>query len=1120
MKKLLLTALACLGLGSFANAAPFVEGQAYRLKHNSSEFYFNMEIDGRGDNWGRSCASLVPKDQASVLYFVQNPDESTQWQIHVNSSEGPNLSSNSYWNSIINSSDNYYWTVNEFDGEDNIVVFTRTGTSTSSNNCLGPNVGAAANAAAIWTNQNGSEANKLNYCKWSVEPIVPCPITLSYTYDGKVYTLPLATVSSGDTYTPPTFDESVITLSGVPEGPVTAPVTITGTLKDGVKLFKLVSAAASNLWANAGETNFLLGTEANAEWLVYVPDGDNFKIYSLTNRKYVTPYGGGANNVTFTDNSADAATFKLWKKNDGSEGISLSSAADTGTSTFLNKRGDHIGAWSFDEGSSWFMVFDEEAYRTNIELFVQNGGDFKTAYENAVFRYNQFESVTDPSEDLTNAGTALKTAIDNATAARFGVKGVTIADIITALNTTSAAAQVLLVTDVTFTYPAYGTYAQNTITVRDVPFGTSYAEISAVPSVPSFFTATGISDDTKVVSPSKRAFTVTGTWSFPFNLDEVYRMDLRKSAQNNCTNFIYDFISNQIKTRQGTDADAFVGERLFYLKGNSMTDGELKVTLHSVALGDTKGIQISATNNAVGYMTNTPTVFTIKTNSNGTDGASLQHTDANGHINDISGTLGIWVNSTVSQNDGGSFIRFKSLIDADFDGLSTTDYDAEKIAAAKASKNSADIITLFNDQIQLTKATALGNQAINQSGLYTIGNKVGQYNGTTAEAITTASNAVAAAITAKDTDAISGATEALNSEIAKLSLNMPQAGKFYRLAGDSKYLTSTPSGTDRIAMVDKSNNGAASVVYVNEDGKLISLNNGLALGKFTIDGNRLFVNPEVDDAATVEFSSCPAIGKYYIKTGSDETKDYYIYNASDVVDRGEYDKGSTTGIDGNAGYRWNIEEVTWLPIPVGEKKHVTIYSPVTLKNDDNRFALHTLEVNGEFAEIIKTPLEDGAYIQPNTVYYGEVSTTEEPTNGCYYLEIAGTEQTAALAAEGTEEAETPATQIKGSFLATTKQEGTSYYTIDVKDNAAHFLAHTDNTYLPGFTAHVVSTAPSDAVTALGGYKLVTKDEATTSIREVEAAAQGADVVYDLSGRRVSKAVRGLYIINGKKVMVK
>jgi hypothetical protein len=39
------------------------------------------------------------------------------------------------------------------------------------------------------------------------------------------------------------------------------------------------------------------------------------------------------------------------------------------------------------------------------------------------------------------------------------------------------------------------------------------------------------------------------------------------------------------------------------------------------------------------------------------------------------------------------------------------------------------------------------------------------------------------------------------------------------------------------------------------------------------------------------------------------------------------------------------------------------------------------------------------------------------------------------------------------------------------------------------------------------------------ISSLDAAAEGA-VIYDLSGRRVSKTVKGLYIVNGKKVSVK
>ena len=42
---------------------------------------------------------------------------------------------------------------------------------------------------------------------------------------------------------------------------------------------------------------------------------------------------------------------------------------------------------------------------------------------------------------------------------------------------------------------------------------------------------------------------------------------------------------------------------------------------------------------------------------------------------------------------------------------------------------------------------------------------------------------------------------------------------------------------------------------------------------------------------------------------------------------------------------------------------------------------------------------------------------------------------------------------------------------------------------------------------------------TTGVESIEVNADN-QVIYDLSGRRVAKAGKGLYIINGKKVLVK
>lgn len=43
---------------------------------------------------------------------------------------------------------------------------------------------------------------------------------------------------------------------------------------------------------------------------------------------------------------------------------------------------------------------------------------------------------------------------------------------------------------------------------------------------------------------------------------------------------------------------------------------------------------------------------------------------------------------------------------------------------------------------------------------------------------------------------------------------------------------------------------------------------------------------------------------------------------------------------------------------------------------------------------------------------------------------------------------------------------------------------------------------------------------TTGIEQIEAGADAKNTIYDLSGRRVNKAAKGIYILNGKKVLVK
>ena len=50
--------------------------------------------------------------------------------------------------------------------------------------------------------------------------------------------------------------------------------------------------------------------------------------------------------------------------------------------------------------------------------------------------------------------------------------------------------------------------------------------------------------------------------------------------------------------------------------------------------------------------------------------------------------------------------------------------------------------------------------------------------------------------------------------------------------------------------------------------------------------------------------------------------------------------------------------------------------------------------------------------------------------------------------------------------------------------------------------------------------LFEEDGTTTGINALETETPGTQAIYDLSGRRVGKAQKGLYIVNGKKVILK
>ena len=110
------------------------------------------------------------------------------------------------------------------------------------------------------------------------------------------------------------------------------------------------------------------------------------------------------------------------------------------------------------------------------------------------------------------------------------------------------------------------------------------------------------------------------------------------------------------------------------------------------------------------------------------------------------------------------------------------------------------------------------------------------------------------------------------------------------------------------------------------------------------------------------------------------------------------------------------------------------------------------------------------------------------------------------------------TYVEGNAYVLAKVDGEVGFYLAAKNKdengnagASHFLNNANKAYLP------VDNLPSSVQNA----KALKFNFNTTAVENVKVETEGKKVIYDLSGRRVNDMTApGLYIVNGKKVMVK
>ena len=348
---------------------------------------------------------------------------------------------------------------------------------------------------------------------------------------------------------------------------------------------------------------------------------------------------------------------------------------------------------------------------------------------------------------------------------------------------------------------------------------------------------------------------------------------------------------------------------------------------------------------------------------------------------------------------------------------------------------------------------------------------------------------------------------------ARVTINQPTVGKLYRFKCkfNNKYMAAASSNA-QMTMAD--NADLASTIFIVCEGnpinsqaayKLLSYNTGYYTKETRVNG------AVAADANSVLMKTSEGNNYGYYTLYTDYSGSKYIYGGDSNADRnGTY---AANRCD------WTIEEVTWLPIPVSSTyKFGTFFSPVdialtdTYYEKDARMKFYTGRLDDE-GYVVLDKVNDN--IPANTPYVIELtSETNGYANNCQYLKIA----------DSAPAIEASTYNLRGGLetIAKPTDQGT-IYTLQAAwdDNTDDHNSATDVAFRIYNGTNILGCRAYLPVSGTQPVKGLRFNEGTTTLIESLEAGQTHEIeVYDLSGRRVERAGKGLYIINGKKVYIK
>ena len=321
------------------------------------------------------------------------------------------------------------------------------------------------------------------------------------------------------------------------------------------------------------------------------------------------------------------------------------------------------------------------------------------------------------------------------------------------------------------------------------------------------------------------------------------------------------------------------------------------------------------------------------------------------------------------------------------------------------------------------------------------------------------------------------------------SLNKPANGTFIRIHSSAAsqaampYLsseTSTAKANRAAYLVGKEGENEAKTIFFYNGNKLLAYETG-----YYLENNDNFAGYKgITNGTSIQFSEASnrAAGCYNVKFNGNRFLHTNVSGSNYYTDAG--------GLAPNDGFNFQMEYVESLPLSVGAAGYATLIAPVALKIPTG-------------VKVYTATFEDGKakLTSISDVIPANVGVVVKAAQGTYNFNITTTGNVATSALSGVPNTANVASESAAFILANGKH-GVGFYKLSSANRTIH-----------GFRAFYTAPAEAQAVSAF------LLEDNVTGIEEIETSADKAPI-YDLSGRRVAKAEKGVYIQNGRKIFVK